>query len=114
MKSIALFIFIHIILNILITNEKLIEYFSSEIKLVIKGSGRKHILNSDFNIEPSEVKIEGISNNCKKICNLEKDTNNVVLYFSTSVHTCENMFYLFNKFLKLYIRPLYLNYSKYY
>ena len=96
MKIIILFQNILIVLNILIAHKKSIEsiYFSSEIKLIIKGTGQKNILNNSFNYVPSEVKIEGELENCKKICTFKKETNNVVLFYSNSINTCENMFYL--------------------
>ena len=76
-------------------------YFSSEIKLVIKGTGEKNILYNSFNHIPSEVKIEGKTETCKKICTFKKETNNVVLYYSNSINTCENMFYLLKDIIEI-------------
>ena len=96
MKIITLFHNILIVFNILIAHKKSIEslYFSSEIKLVIKGTGVKNIIYNSFTFEPSDVKIEGKRENCKKICSFTKETNNVILYYSNSINTWENMFYL--------------------
>jgi len=38
-------------------------YFSSEIHLLILGSGNQSILNDSFYLEPSEVIVNGISRN---------------------------------------------------
>jgi len=87
MKNRIFFINLLIVKYFLITYEKssILLDFSSEIKLVIKGIGEKYILNNSFNLEPSEVKIEGISNDCKRICNFTKDLNNVILYYNNSI-----------------------------
>ena len=103
MKNKILFQNLSIVFIILIAYEKsnILIDFSSEIKLVIKGTGKKNIIYNSFNFEPSEVKIEGISNNCKKICTFKKDLNNVVLYYSNSINTCENMFYLLPNIIEI-------------
>ena len=84
MQAFATFIKIMILGNFLSTIEKLINkanYFS-EVHLVIRGTGSKKILSDSFNIEPSEVKINGVSNNCKTTCYIQSCLNNVVLYFN--------------------------------
>ena len=103
MKIITLFQNILIVFNILIAHKKSIEsvYFSSEIKLVIKGTGQKNILYNSFTFEPSGVKIEGETKNCKKICSFTKETNNVIIYYSNSINTCENMFYLLQDIIEI-------------
>ena len=81
--------------NFLSTIEKLINqtnYFS-EVHLLVKGTGDKKILSDFFSIEPSEVKIYGEPKNCKKACNFQRSSNNVVLYFNFLIETCEKMFY---------------------
>ena len=82
-------------LIILNTNGKLIHqiYYYSEIRLKVLGKGDISILSDNFIFEPSEVKINGDSNNCKKVCNFQEEENNVILYFSDSINNCENMFY---------------------
>ena len=95
-KQIIVFlIYILIVLSILKADGKSINfvYFLSEIKLVVKGIGNKNILNYSFIYEPSEVKINGESNNCKKVCSFQNDVNNIVLYFNEIIENCENMFY---------------------
>ena len=96
MKNLIFFANLLIVIYFLITFINLSEsiFFSPEIKLVIKGVGQKNILNNSFNLEPSEVKIDGISNNCKKICKFTKENNNITLYYNNSIKTCENMFSL--------------------
>ena len=89
---IILFLILFKFFNILITDYP-INYFS-EIHLKIKGTGNKNILNDIFIFEPSEVKINGILTNCKKVCDFHIVENNVILYVNHSFNTCENMFYL--------------------
>ena len=103
MKTIALFQYIFIILNILIAYNKSIDsiYFSLEIKLVIKGTGEKNILYDSFNYIPSEVKIEGKKENCNKICTFKRETNNVILYYSNLINSCENMFYQLHDIIEI-------------
>ena len=95
MQAFATFIKIMILGNFLSTIEKLINkanYFS-EVHLVVRGTGNKKILSDSFNIEPSEVKINGVSNNCKRTCYIQSGLNNVVLYFNFIIETCEKMFF---------------------
>ena len=45
-------------------------YYFSEIHLIIQGSDNQQILNSEFEIEPSEVFVNGVKYDlCKKDCN---------------------------------------------
>ena len=103
MKIITLFHNIFIVLNILTAHKKSIESinFSSEIKLVIKGTGQKNILNNSFNYVPFKVEIEGKTENCKKICSFTKETNNVILYYNNLVNNCENMFFLLQDIIEI-------------
>ena len=67
--------------------------FSSEINLVIKGSGQQRFLSDAFYLEPIEVKVNGISQNtCKKVCEFEGQENNVTLYFDKPLNSCRSMF----------------------
>ena len=78
-----------------ITKENLryIINFSSEVNLVIKGSGQQRFLSDVFYLEPFEVKVNGISNNtCKKVCDFEGQENNVTLYFDEPLNSCKYMF----------------------
>ena len=95
MQAFTTFIKIMILGNFLSTIEKLINqanYFS-EVHLVVKGTGNKKILSDSFNIEPSEVKINGVSINYKKIYKFQSSPNNVVLYFNFIIETCGKMFF---------------------
>ena len=68
-------------------------HLSSEINLVIRGSGNQSLLNDSFYIEPSEVFVNGIlRDSCKMFCELENEENNVTLIFNTSIESCEIMF----------------------
>ena len=75
--------------------------FASQIKLKISGRGNKNIIYNSFQNEPSNVKIEGVSQSCRKVCNFQRDVNNVILYFSSSINTCENMFYLLEDIIEI-------------
>ena len=88
-------------LIILNTNGKLIHpiYYYSEIHLKVIGKGDRNILSNSFEFEPSDVKINGVSNNCKKVCNFQEEENNVIIYFNDIINNCENMFYL-SEFIK--------------
>ena len=67
---------------------------SSEIHLIIKGSGNQSLVSNEFYLEPSEVVINGIRNNlCKKYCELENDENNVTLYFNDNINNLYKMFF---------------------
>ena len=76
--------FIHLIFFISFTEERqrnLIN-FSSEINLVISGSGNQKLLNDSFYLEPSKILVNGIKkDSCKKSCELEDGENNVILIF---------------------------------
>ena len=88
-----------------ITEEKLLRYainFSSEINLVVKGSGEQRFLSDDFYLEPSEVKINGILNDsCKKTCEFEGEENNVTLYFDVPLNSCQSMFSQLNNIIEI-------------
>ena len=65
----------------------------SEIRLII-GAGNRSILNDSFYLEPSKVIVNGIiKNECKKFCQMEKEENNVSLFFNSTVESCQYMFY---------------------
>ena len=84
-KLILLFLFFTITKE----NLRYIINFSSEINLVVKGSGKQRFLSNAFYLEPSEVKVNGISNNtCKKVCDFEGQENNVTLYFDEPLNSC--------------------------
>ena len=71
-----------------------LKYYYSEIHLIIKGNGNQNLLSSSFNIEPSEVYINGIKDDsCKKTCVLEGDKNDITLRFENKIETCRYMFY---------------------
>ena len=65
----------------------------SEIRLIIIGTGNQSILNDSFYLEPSEVIVNGIiKNECKKFCQMEKEENNVSLFFNSTVESCQSIF----------------------
>ena len=75
---------------------------SSEINLVIRGSGNQSLLNDSFYIEPSEVFVNGIlRDSCKMFCELENEVNNVTLIFNTSIESCEIMFAELDNIIKI-------------
>ena len=86
---------IYFIFSISLTKQKLINIinFSSEIHLVIIGKGNQSLLNNTFNIQPSQVLVNGINrDSCKLFCVLEKEENNVTLIFDNIVQSTQNMF----------------------
>ena len=91
-KKKMIFFYIHIVLSLFFsltfeTINKPINY-NSEIHLVIVGQGNINILNDSYMFEPSEVIINGESNNlCKKTCNFSEETSNVKLYFNDIITT---------------------------
>ena len=61
--------------------------YDSEIRLIIQGYGNQKLLNDKFDIEPSEVFVNGIQNNsCTKTCYLTEDQNNITLKFTDSLN----------------------------
>ena len=87
------FIKIVMIYLIIIKNNAYITKCTSEIKLVIQGSGIQDLLNQSFDIQPSEVLVNGILNNsCGKTCNLNGDKNNITLKFGSEITSCKDMF----------------------
>ena len=94
-QVLSLIINIIFLSNISFADGKLINliYYFSEINIVILGKGDKRVLSDNFRFEPSEVIINGESNNCKKVCNFQEGKNNVTLFFNDSINNCENMFY---------------------
>ena len=71
--------------------------FSSEIHLVVLGSGNQKLLNNTFELEPSRVSVNGVNKNeCKKTCDMDGEENNVTLYFDYPVTSCYLMFCCLN------------------
>ena len=69
------------------------EASSSKIKLIIKGNGNQAFLNETFYKEPSKIIVNNIiRRDCKKFCNLESYTSNIILEFNDNITSCENMF----------------------
>ena len=79
---------LYIISNLfLITNSQL------EINLIIEGQGEQRLLNDSFYKEPAEVIVNGVTkSSCKKICELEKELNNVTIKFNSLIESCAFMF----------------------
>ena len=65
----------------------------SEIHLIIQWGWFLNILSERFKTNPSQVKINGITKNCLKSCQLEGDKNDVSLTFNEIIISCEYMFY---------------------
>ena len=87
-----------------IQNErKIIGLYLSEINLIIQGNNQNcKILSDDFQTNPSEVKVNGISNStCQKTCYLNNILNNVTIIFDEQITTCEKMFYGLNNIYEI-------------
>ena len=68
---------------------------TSEIHLVfsVGEDGYQNIINTDFEINISEVWVNGAKkDDCDKTCYLEKGLNNVTIKFDDQLETCRNMF----------------------
>ena len=65
---------------------------TSEIRLKIQGKGDQYIVGQFFNSQPSEVYIEGEYKNCRRVCKLESDLNNIIIKFDDDLTSCEDMF----------------------
>jgi len=90
-----IFLLIIVLVNLIsITNVRNLNNYISEIHLVIKGKGTQNILNNDFNTNPSEVIVNGISkvNSCIKTCDLDEDINKVTIKFEEQIKSCNKMF----------------------
>ena len=90
---------------ITLKNTRRLNYYDSEIKLVIQVFGYEpyswesekysiNILNNEFYPEPSVVKVNGVKiDYCRKTCYLKKKTYNVTLIFNDQIEICSKMFY---------------------
>ena len=66
---------------------------SSEIHLIIKGRGNQSFINNTFYPLPSEVYVNGIYKDSRKIFSeFEYEENNVTLIFDETIESCERMF----------------------
>ena len=94
-RVLTLLLKIFLVNLISIKNERNLNNYISEIHLVIKGNGKQNILSNEFNTNPSEVIVNGISkgNTCKKTCDLDEDINNVTIKFEEQIISCYHMFY---------------------
>ena len=87
-------IYLILIFSIAVEIEGNIIDLSSEIHLVIKGSGNQSIINNMFYLQPDEVYVNGMhKESCKTICELEYEENNVTLVFNHIMNSTKNMFY---------------------
>ena len=94
-KYIFILKFVILILCIKISEENLRKLinFSSEIHLVVRGSGNQSILNDSFYLKPSKVLVNGeLRDSCDNFCVLEYEENNITLYFDVLVDSCKHMF----------------------
>ena len=64
-----------------------------EISLVINGPGVHNFINEAFNLNPSEVIVNGDRRfSCHKSCDFPDGLNNVTIKYSEKINSCENMF----------------------
>ena len=90
-----LFMLINLIFVEIVNSDdlRILIHYDSEIHLIIQGNGNQNILNNDFIYEPSEVIVNGYSNNsCKKKCYFLENINNITLKFSEQIDSLECMF----------------------
>ena len=75
------------------TKVRILADFTSEINLVIEGSGTQQLINDQFSIDPYIVIVNGEEkNSCTKTCDLVEGLNNVTLKFNVEINTCASMF----------------------
>ena len=76
--------------------------FSSQIHLLINGSGTQNLLNNSFYLKPSKVYINGIYNDsCKMSCELEYEENNITLVFNDNLNSTYSMFFDSNNIIEI-------------
>ena len=94
-RTLSFLLKIFLVNLISIKNARNLNNYISEIHLVIKGNGTQNILSNEFNTNPSEVIVNGISkgNTCQKTCDLDEYINNVTIKFEEQIESCEHMFY---------------------
>ena len=80
----------------------LLSYSQLEINLIIQGKGEQKFLNELFYKDPSEVIVNGVSNNsCKKRCNFGYELNNLTIKFDSLIESCEFMFNGLNNIIEI-------------
>ena len=81
-------------LIVLEENNRILDNYYQKIHLVIQGNRSQNFISNEFQIEPSEVIINGKtqSDTCKKNCDFENEINNVTLVFTVEIKSCVNMF----------------------
>ena len=70
--------------------------YKQNIYLKVTGKNQQNILYNYFYLDPFEVWINGVLNNCTKICNLGNDNNdikNITISFDKQLESFENIFY---------------------
>ena len=78
------------------------QVLSSEISLVIKGTGIQTILNETFYLDPIDVYVNIFHQpSCKKTCEMTVDRNNIILVFEDGINSTENMFYNLNNLIEV-------------
>ena len=90
------FIFLMKIIQIFLLLNKGTKIFincHSIISLIIQGKGNQKILYNEFPTSPSEIRVNGVINNCDKTCELQNDINNITLIFNYEIASCQKMFY---------------------
>ena len=81
-----------IFLFLLLINPILNE-ITSEIHLVIKGSGTQEVINQGFTPIPHEIFVNGEKKaEDSRTCELEGETSNITLKFNTQLLSCGDMF----------------------
>ena len=75
---------------------------SSEIHLVINGTGNQSSMNNSFYLQPSEVFVNGIyKESCKTFCELEYEENNIILIFNETLNSLEMIFFELDNIIEI-------------
>ena len=91
-----LFMLINLIFVEIVNSDdlRILIHYDSEIHLIIQGNGNQNILNNDFIYEPSEVIVNGYSNNsCKKKCYFLENINKTEFFFCLILSKISSIFY---------------------
>ena len=76
---------------------------SSEIHMIIKGTGIQNLLNDSFYIQPYQVYVNNIKkDSCKLFCDMENNKENTVtLIFNDNLNSSESMFFGLNNLIEI-------------
>ena len=84
-----------LLINCLLENNMRLLTGTSEIRLVVLGTGEQTLINFNNDYIPTQILVNGAS--CDRVCNLIETTNNVIIKFNPGITNCAGMFQGLNK-----------------